>query len=60
MKEKYLFEVLDRDGKVVAMTRAVSEKQAVNNVRHRLVGDYYGHQFDYSARAVYDKEGRAV
>ena len=60
MKEKYLFEVLDRDGKVVAMTRAVSEKQAVNNVRHRLVGDYYGHKFDYSARAVYDKEGRAV
>ncbi len=59
-KERFLFEVIDRAGKVVGMTRAVSEKQAVNNMRHRIVGDYWGHQYDFSARLVRDQEGRAV
>ena len=59
-KERFLYEVKDREGNVVTMTRAVSEKQAINNARHRLIGDYYGHQYDFSARVVYDKEGRAV
>ena len=59
-KEKYLFEIRDREGNTVTMTRAVSEKQAINNARHRLVGDYYGHNYDFSAWLVTDEDGRAV
>ncbi len=60
MKEKYLFEIKDREGNVVTMTRAVSPKQAVNNARHRLIGDYFGHMYDFSATLVRDENGRAV
>ena len=60
VKERFLFEVLDRAGKVVGVTRAVSEKQAVNNMRHRLVGDVYGYQNNYNARLVTDEDGRGL
>ena len=60
MKEKYLFEVLDRAGKVIGVTRAVSAKQAVNNMRHRIVGDVYGYQNNYNARLVTDEDGRGL
>lgn len=42
-----------RLGAYVGRTFAVSEKQAINNMRHRLEGDYsYGSNYDYKAKVV--------
>ena len=42
-----------RLGAYVGRTFAVSEKQAINNMRQRLEGDYfYGSNYDYKAKAV--------
>lgn len=49
-KPKKIYRVY-RLGAYVGSTLAVSEKQAINNIRHRIEGDYYsGSNYDYTAK----------
>lgn len=53
MKKPKIEYTVYRLGAYVGRTFAVSEKQAINNIRHRLEGDYfYGSNYDYTAKAV--------
>ena len=50
-KPKRWYDVYTNSGRYVAPTLAVSEAQAVNNVRHNTEGDYVGNDGYYAVEA---------
>ena len=50
-KPKRHYDIYTNNGRYVGSTTAVSEAQAVNNVRHNTKGDYIGNDGYYAIEA---------